>query len=378
MRIGIDIKALSNNSTGIARYLRETLDHLQLIDHENEYMLFECRESGYSLKNTNWIKKKTNWFFPGVIWQQLVLPFLLKKHSMDVFWAPEQICPVFFMKAIKIITTVHDCVAVHYPKTSQWSVKTIDKILFNRTLKKSHLIITVSDYIKKDLLSSYRAILSPDKIIVIPHGKPEWKSPGNYNENTRSEFLFFVGSNEPRKNLINLVKALEILLNNGHIVDLYIAGPQGWRNQKYFRHLQKSPVRNQIHFIGYCSDRKLQNEYMTCKAFIYPSLYEGFGLPVLEALYFDSIVLTSRGTVMEEIAGPAALYFNPEDPNDIARIIESIYLPNFSRNDTLKYKKDVLQKFSWEKSATQLLESFQQCFTTTGSSCRRQLSIPMK
>ena len=140
MRIGIDIKALSNNSTGIARYLWEMLDHLQHIDCQNEYVLFECRASGYNVKSPKWIKTWTPWFLPGVLWQQLILPFLLKKHAIDVFWAPEQICPVVFMKNIKIITTVHDCVALHFPQTSKWSVKIINSFLFKKTLKNWQLL----------------------------------------------------------------------------------------------------------------------------------------------------------------------------------------------------------------------------------------------
>jgi glycosyltransferase involved in cell wall biosynthesis len=224
-------------------------------------------------------------------------------------------------------------------------------------LKKSHSIIAVSDFIKRDLSTAYSAIISPEKIISIPHGKPAWKSNENFNEKNRDQFVFFVGSTEPRKNLLNLLKALEILSETGQIVPLHIAGPHGWKNKEFYQFVQKSSIRNQIRFLGYCSDEELIHNYSTCKAFIYPSFYEGFGLPVLEALNFDSLVLTSRGTVMEEIAGPAALYFNPEDPGDIARIIGSLFSASFNRLDVMKYKNEVLEKYSWEKSAVRLLEA---------------------
>ena len=356
MRIGIDIKALSNNSTGIARYLKELLDNLQQLDHQNEYVLFECRNSNYVLQNPKWKKIITVWFLPGVLWQQLILPFLLKKHAVDVLWAPEQICPVLFMNKIKIITSVHDCVEIHFPHTAQWAVKIINKFLLKRTLLKSNSIVTVSDYIKKDLYASYRSIIPIEKLHSIPNGKPNWKLPKNYDDTKRHQFLFFAGNIEPRKNLLNLIKALEHLFNKGLIIDLHIVGPQGWKNKKYFQYCSQSRVRNQIHHLGYCSQEELIRNYLTCKAFIYPSFYEGFGLPVLEALCLDSLVLTSRGTVMEEIAGPAALYFNPEDPVDIARTIESVYSPQFHRTSILKYKNAVLDKYAWESSASRLLE----------------------
>jgi glycosyltransferase involved in cell wall biosynthesis len=355
MRIGIDIKALSNNSTGIARYLSEILDQLQLIDHQNEFLLFECRASGYKINNPLWKIITTPAIFPGVLWQQFFLPFLLKKHCVSVFWAPEQICPVFFMKNIKIVTTIHDCVASHFPNTSQWSVKIINSILFKKSLKKSFSIVTVSTFIKKDLSSIYSAIISPDKVFAIPNGRPAWKLPENYNEENRENFLLFVGNTEPRKNLLTLIMALEILFTRGLPVHLVIVGPPGWKNKKFTNYCSRSPIRSNIHSLGYCGDMDLKKNYLACKALIYPSLYEGFGLPVLEALCLDSIVLTSRGTVMEEIAGQAALYFNRGDPADIARVIEGIYSDNFKRSDILQFKDDVLKHYSWETSARRLL-----------------------
>jgi glycosyltransferase involved in cell wall biosynthesis len=361
MRIGIDIKALSNNSTGIARYLKAYLDQLQHIDLQNEYVLFECNDSGYSLQNPKWKKLRTTWFLPGVLWQQMILPFLLKKHSVDVFWAPEQICPCFFMNTINIVTSVHDCVAVHYPQTSQWSVNTINKFLFKRTLRKSRFIVTVSDFIKRDLSTSFSQIIPREKLFAILNGKPIWEPPYNYDEAHREQFLFFVGNTEPRKNLLNLVRAIEILSNEGLAVDLHIAGPKGWKNKEFFNYCKKSPVRNRIHSIGFCTDDELKNNYLKCKALIFPSIYEGFGLPVLEALCLDSLVLSSRGTVMEEIAGPAALYFNPNDPIDIARTIRSIYSSNFNRTAVMQYKTEVLKKYSWNSSAINLLEVLKKC-----------------
>jgi glycosyltransferase involved in cell wall biosynthesis len=358
MRIGVDIKALENSATGIARYIREILDNFQLIDHDNDYILFECRVSEYALKNPRWKKCSTKWFFPGVLWQQLLLPFLLKKHSIDLLWAPEQICPVFFMNKIKVVTTIHDCVWMHYPQTSQWSVNLIYALLFKRTVKKSQCFIAVSEYIKNDFLRSYEFYESSKKIIAVPNGRPHWQPPASYDAEKRQPYLFFAGNAEPRKNLLNLIKALELLFDRGLYVTLSIAGTTGWKNKTFLNYLSGSRVAKQVHMIGYCSDSDLIRNYLECKALVYPSVYEGFGLPVLEALSLDCLVLTSRGTVMEEIAGPAALYFNPQDPSDIAEKIECIFSENFKREDYLRHKKEILQKYSWEKTAQAILDIF--------------------
>jgi glycosyltransferase involved in cell wall biosynthesis len=360
MRIGIDIKALSNNSTGIARYLKEMLDALQVIDNRNEFFLFECRQSGYSLHNQRWKKITTLWFLPGIVWQQFILPFILHRKKISVFWAPEQICPIFFMKKIKIITTVHDCVEMHFPETSQWSVRIIKKLLLRRTYQKSHFIITVSEFIRNDVLTNYNQSVSSKNIVAIPNGRPHWQQP-QCPHITRDQFIFFAGNFEPRKNLINLIKAIELLSDKKKTVNLYRAGPAGWKNKNDQRYFRDSRIHEQIHNIGYCDDRELINNYLKCKAFVYPSIYEGFGLPVLEALSLDCLVLTSKGTVMEEIAGPAAIYFNPWDPADIAEKIELIFSDTFDPNVYLQFKDKILQKYSWENSGHNLINVFNSC-----------------
>jgi len=358
MRIGIDIKAFSHNTTGIARYLRELLNALQYLDHENDYFLFECRRTGYGIINTRWKKITSNWFLPGVLWQQVVLPFLIKKQAIEVFWAPEQICPVFFMKKVKIITTIHDCVAIHFPKTAQWSVALINKLLLNRSLSASHCLVTVSDFIRKDILQSYGSALMAHKVISIPNGKPSWTPPREYSRDKRADYLFFAGNSEPRKNLLNAIKALELLFVKGRIVPLYIAGPIGWKNKSVAAYINGSRVREHIRFLGFCNDETLKLHYLQCKALLYPSLYEGFGLPILEALCLDCLVATSRGTVMEEIAGPCALYFDPLSPESIAKTIETMYSPTFDGNTILRNRESILSNFSWEVSAQKLLTVF--------------------
>ena len=229
------------------------------------------------------------------------------------------------------------------------------------SIKVSKTLITVSDYIRKDLLSVYGNRLPGKKIIAISNGKPQWLLPPDYTPASRRPYLFFAGNSEPRKNLMSLVKALELLFDKGLVIPLHVAGPGGWKNREFNRYCQESRIRCQIKNIGYCSDTMLMEQYLFCKSFVYPSLYEGFGLPVLEALCCDCLVMTSHGTVMQEIAGECALYFDPYDPKDIARIIECVFSESFDRNIYLKNKKSVLQKYSWEKSAHSLLSAFENC-----------------
>lgn len=358
MRIAIDIKAFKNGTTGIARYLRSILDHLQKIDTKNEYFLFECWSSDYFPVNKKWKKIYTSWKLPGILWQQFILPFQLRKYNIEVLWAPEQVCPLFFMKGIKIITTVHDIAFIHYPETFQPSTLLILKHLFPRVITKSNFLVTVSNYITNDMFSTYSKICKNANVISCTNGKPDWHIPSDYSAENRKDFLLFVGNIEPRKNLFNLVKALEILCDKGFNVSLHLVGPSGWKNNELYTYIANSRIKKIIHFKGYLPEDDLKNEYLTCKALIYPSLYEGFGLPTLEALCLDCLVLTSKETVMEELAKNCAIYFDPNNSYDIASAIEKIYTANFNRSNYLIDKESILKEYSWTKSAQKLLSLF--------------------
>jgi glycosyltransferase involved in cell wall biosynthesis len=353
MNIGIDIKAFKNGSTGISRCVRSILDELQQIDSVNNYYLFECRESNYSPINPNWKKITQRSKLPGTVWQQLCLPRLIKKHKIDIFWAPEQICPVFRMPpSIKIVTTIHDFTYLRYPETCEMSVLLVGRTLMGLTVKKSSALLPVSDYIKNELTAFYPRLKSTSKIIRAVHnGVNDWDT--NVPSVKRNNFLFFPGNLEPRKNLSRLIKALEIVNASGFELDLHICGPKGWKNSSFYKLVELSPIKNQIKHLGFLSEEELINQYMVCLAVVFPSFYEGFGLPVIEALRLNTPVLTSRGTVMEEVAGESATYFDSYDVNSIAETIMT-----FMKTGGPPINREKLNRYTWRRSAESLLEVF--------------------
>lgn len=356
MRIGVDIKAFKNGTTGIARHLRSILDCLQKLDRENDYILFSCAPSNYAIHNPRWKKIITPWRLPGVAWQQLVLPGLLKRYAIDILWAPEQMCPIFLSQKIRVILTVHDLVCQRFPETSVWSNRMIQQHLLPRAIRRSDAIAPVSDYIARELESAYPGLLHGDLLRPVYNGSPDWTPSPGYAASRRGNFLFFAGNVEPRKNLARLIEALEILLRkHGLTIPLHIAGPAGWKNQSLHSLIDSSMVKENITFLGYLSEEELKGEYQTCKALVYPSLYEGFGLPVLEALSLDCLVLTSEGTVMQEVARGSVMYFDPKNAESIAGAIRHIYDPAFDRSNYLDKKAEILRKYSWEQAAAALL-----------------------
>jgi glycosyltransferase involved in cell wall biosynthesis len=359
MRIAIDIKAFKNGNTGIARYLRSIMDQLQQIDRENNYYLFECTTSDYQTSNPRWKKIMLPWRFPGIFWQQIILPNHLKKYKIDILWAPEQICPIFGMRNIGIVTTVHDFTFLRYPKTSQWSNRWIQALLFPSVATRSKVLAPVSEFVGREVSSVYATRLKNTSIECVSNGSPEWSVPSDYSASHRDDFLFFVGNLEPRKNLVRLIQSLELLREKeGVKVPLHIAGPAGWKNRSLLSLIEHSPIKDGITYLGFISEEELKRKYLTAKACIYPSIYEGFGLPVLEALALDCLVLTSHNTVMKEIAGDSALYFDPEKTENIAEVIKQIINPAFDRNTILKNRANVIARYSWKNSAEKMLDIF--------------------
>jgi glycosyltransferase involved in cell wall biosynthesis len=368
MRIAVDIKAFKNGATGIARYLRSILDELQKIDTVNEYLLFSCAPSDYILTNPRWKMFITSWRLPGIFWQQMLLPVLLKKNRIDVLWAPEQVCPVFFTGALRIITTVYDLTFLRFPNTCVWSNRWIQKLLFPLTISRSETLAPISDYIGREVNRWYPRLMHITNLVTIPCSGQGWSVPSDYEPSQRCNFIFFAGNLEPRKNLNCLINALELLHErDGLTVPLHIAGPSGWKNQTLISLINKCSIKDTINLLGYISEEELQREYLTCKALIYPSLYEGFGIPVIEALSLDCLVLTSAGTVMQEIAGQAALYFDPKETDSIASAIKRIYDPSFDRNEFMRNRVSVVEQYSWKKSAESLLSVFLKESTETGT-----------
>jgi glycosyltransferase involved in cell wall biosynthesis len=363
LRIAVDICTLGDGkygfeTSGIQTAVIALLNQLQQLDTLNEYLLFETRASAYKVFNNRWKKiLLPKYGLPGNVWLQSVFPWYLSKYKVDVLWAPKIMCPFMFLRKIRVFTTIYDLTFLHYPETMTAKDRALYRILVPFSLKRSTAVFTDSEYIKKDIEHNYQSIKTP--VIAVPLGKPDWSVPPDYSYKQRKEFLFFAGNLEPRKNLVNAIKALEILFSQGKSIEMQIASPSKWKSGEIIDYINKSPVKNNIKLLGFISLDELKEKYLQCKALLYPSFYEGFGLPVLEALTMDCPVITSKNTVMQENAGDAAIYFDPFNPGDIAEKIRLVYSETFNRDFCLKNKNRVLEKYSWEFSARKILRSFE-------------------
>jgi glycosyltransferase involved in cell wall biosynthesis len=358
LRIGIDINTLRDGYSGIQTYLSELLNQLQKIDNRNEYVLFETSVSDYDIFNSKWKKVLLPSFnLPGIVLMQLIFPLYLSRYKIDILWSPKFTCPLWQPKRTKYFTTIHDLTPFRFPETMLFKDKLFLRLLIPLSVKRSTAVVTDSYFIKNDIDKYFSHIKTP--VCAIPLGKPFWNIPSGYRSEARGNFLFFAGNFEPRKNILNTIKALELLHAEGKTIELQVASPAGWKNRELLDYIERSPIKSNIKLLGFISTADLQQKYLSCNALVYPSYYEGFGRPVLEALTMDCMVITSINTVMQEITGESALYFNPFDPNDIAEKIKYIFSDVFNRDFYLKHKNIILKNYSWEIAARKLLAVFE-------------------
>jgi glycosyltransferase involved in cell wall biosynthesis len=370
VNIGVDIKALFAGTAGIAAYIRNTLDSLQELDRVNRYFLFEKKPSKYAVKNPLWQKVLVPSRLPGTLWLMAVLPSRLPRYSIEVFWGPEQIVPCVLPARAAMVSTVLDVAVKRCPRTMQTTNYFINKLFLKRSIGRSQTVLTISRCIRDDICRFFPRQAPLSKVEVTYPGRPREQAIPE-KPIGRGDHLLFAGSFEPRKNLLFLLKALALLKTEKSLtVPLCIAGPGGWKNSAVYKYIETSGLAGQIKFLGFLSDADLTLEYRRCKAFVYPSLYEGFGLPVLEALSAGAPVLSSRGTAMEEVAGECIVLFDPADPRDIADKISALYSGAIDTGALLANREAVLSRFSWESTARQTLDALTRACTSSGSHAR--------
>jgi glycosyltransferase involved in cell wall biosynthesis len=230
--------------------------------------------------------------------------------------------------------------------------------------KRASRIITPSNSIKKELCEGFQ--IPPDKVAVTPEApRPVFKRREDPELLRRlgieGDFILFVGTIEPRKNLRLLVEAFEQMLRNTSLSPkLVIAGGKGWMMDDFGSFIDKKGVTDRVCLTGYLQDEELCALYSTCKVFIYPSLYEGFGLPPLEAMACGAPVITSRTPALMETVGNAARLVDPKDVDDVAQAMTEMLSDPKVREHYAELGKSHVKQFSWEQTALKTLEVYRE------------------
>jgi len=372
MRIGIDIRSLMDkNRSGVGEYVFNVLNNLFEIDQHNQYFLFynSFKKVDHILPNWNYNNVKfVGHHQPNKLFnfQQNFFkkPYLDKLvGGVDIFWLPNFHFANLSSQVKKIIT-VHDLSFEIYPEFFSFKRRYWHRILKTQKLVKNmDQIIAVSQNTKQDLIDLYN--INKEKINVIyPSVSQDFKKIEDQTVlqqvknkyNLPDNFILYLGNLEPRKNLIGLIQAFEKIKSD---VNLVLAGQPGWLYRQIFNLAQKSYKKNKIHFLGYVDYRDRPALYNLAQIFIYPSFYEGFGLPPLEAMACGCPVVSSFSSSLGEVVDSAGLLVDPYDIMEISQAIDQILQNSDLKQDLIEKGLDQVKKFDWQKTAQDILKIFE-------------------
>lgn len=361
---------LLSSLTGIGRYCYEIskyIDKHKIYDSTFHY--------GYNSKNLIHPTKNENIkylksimvfipLFKKIVKKMISYYFRLFGATYDLYWEPNFI-PNRFIKSNKMVTSVHDfSFILHKDFHPKERIQYFEENFF-QNIYRSDIIITGSEFSKQEILD--RLDFKEENVRVIYHGVRHdvFKKIDDIklNFDLPEKFIFSVGSIEPRKNLIGLLGAynnLEDKIKKEY--KLVIAGFKGWENKEIMQIIEKN--KDFITYLGYISDEELAGVYNKASCFVYPSFYEGFGLPPLEAMACGTPVICSNVSSLPEVGGEAVVYCDPYSVEDIKNKIESVLLDeNLQKELSLKGLEQA-QKFTWEKSAQEHIKIFNELLET--------------
>lgn len=361
-KIGIDIYSALHNPRGMGIYTINLLKELAKIDHENEYILYGDTDDVDNIVPTqsNFTYKKLN--SKGLFhYEQFVLPKECKKDKINILHSPANTSPIFLDKNIKRIITEHDIIflkkSIPLPNNKKQILGRIYyAICAILNLHRAKVIFTVSEFSKNDIKKTFH--INQNKIIITPNGHEHFNIE-KYTDfnivknkyNLPDNYYFTLGGEAPSKNSEILLK---IFCENSNINLIFV----GIKNLNYSFLYNKYKNFKNIKFLPYIEQNDLVSLYMNAKAFLFPSTYEGFGIPLLEAMKCGCPIICSNRTCLPEVAGNAALYFNPIDMNSILAKIKYLENNPAEKQQLIQYGKENLNKFSWFKTTRILKEVY--------------------
>ena len=375
MRICLDARVIIDKLTGLGNYTYNLVKHLLMLDSENEYIVLINRSltDQHPIKHLEQ-KNLTKRFvqIPEVTpQQQVMVPFELLKQKPDIYHYPNFDLPVF--QPYNSIFTVHDLTYLKHDDlymNGRWIKNFYTKAIMSLAARKSKKIIAVSASTKSDLLEILK--VPEHKVDVIHEGLDEIYFNGSLS-NTRSDFFnknfalndgaeyfLFIGERRPHKNLVRLIEAFFIFKQRApNKIKLVIGGKKYASYDEPERKVQELNLTNEVIFLGYIPEDDLQLLYKNARCFIFISIYEGFGIPILEAMACGTPIITSNISAMPEVAGEAALTVNPYNVDEIAEVMHQITCDSNMSQRLVDTGLKRVKNFSWNNAAEKTLELYE-------------------
>lgn len=352
MIIGIDAsRAFLPKRTGIEEYSYQVVKHLRdTLSPEIEVRLYMRPGQGVDFTiPKNWKVKR---LFAPYLWTQGRLSLEMLLHRPDVLFVPAHIVPLFHPR--KTVVTMHGLEYEFSPESYSIFERLYMRWSIRFSCLVSRAIIAVSENTKKDLQKLYS--VSEEKIVVIPEGFERERAEGvGERGNSESPFFLFIGRLEARKNIVRIIEAFEEFKEKTRLPHtLVLAGKWGYGRERIEEKIASSSVKNDITLTGYISENEKWGLLANADAFLFPTLYEGFGLPVLEAQAVGTVVITSNTSSLPEVAGQGALFVDPLKAPEIAEAMERLVTDPRLQAGIIEKATQNVKRFSWEECARKI------------------------
>ncbi len=306
----------------------------------------------------------------GSLFIYFKLPKILKEDKVDVFWGTQHCLPKKnkYTKNIKFVLTIHDLAIKKFKTVGSFKNTLVQKIFLGKSMKNADEIIAISKATKQDIIDLYKV---PDnKIKIVYNGANISKNSKEITNEQEKEikekfsikdipYIFFISTIEPRKNVETLIKAFNYIKEKENTnLKLIIAGGLGWKYENVIKLYEESKYKEDIIMPGYISSEEKVYLYANTKCFVYPSLYEGFGLPILEAMANKALVVTANNSSLPEVGGDVAFYYNDTlNYEELGKkVMEVMKLDELEKSKRIEKGLEQVKKFSWEKCAKETLK----------------------
>ncbi len=370
MKIGIDCR-MFGSGFGLARYTEQLVKHLLEIDLENQYILFFRNENVKELvagsnKNVKIVIADIPWYSWA---EQIKFKKIIRQQKVDLMHFPHWNVPLFYNDPF--VVTVHDLIMYHYPRPEAttlgpikfWIKDRLHRIVLGHAIKKAKHIIVTSEFTKQDIHDTLK--VSNDKMITT------YQAPFSYNISSlkdnefvlqkygiKKPYVMYVGTAYPHKNIEGLLNAwLKFQELHGDEYQLVLVGKENYFYQRLLVQQATHEIKNFV-YTGFVEDDELSAIYLQSSLYVFPSFYEGFGLPPLEAQDHGVPVVSSNASCLPEVLGDSVLYFDPNSPDQMADMIHKALDDEGVRSELKQNAKENLKRFSWEKLARETLDLY--------------------
>jgi len=351
---------IDKQTAGIYQFTLQVVNHLWIANKKHRLSFITLNSSKIlniipAIPRPNSLK----FLFNDPIRAFVTLPRLINKLNPDIVVEPAHFGPFNLKSSIKRITIIHDLTPILFPQYHPFFSRFLQKVFLPRIIKKADLVITNSCNTSKDVIRFSK--IAQNKTHTILLGKDSIFKPDNRKSillkyNIKEPYILNVGTIEPRKNLITLLRAFTLFKDRfDSDISLVIVGGSGWKNKALATVLNNHPYKNAIVLTGFVDRNDMPAIYSQCSTFVYPSIYEGFGLPLIEAMACGAPCISANNSSLPEVGGDAALYFKTKDPISLSKTIYRVISNHKLQKELMFASKKQAEKFTWTKYVNEFL-----------------------